>query len=72
MGTSFISYNYITSKDLVGYVAGIDNYAAEDCVLVRILEEAGAVLFVRTNVPQTLMVGNPNHTTRLGYTSTKI
>jgi amidase len=40
----------------VGYVAWIGQYAERNAVLVDILLEAGAVLFVRTNVPQTLMV----------------
>lgn len=39
-----------------GYVAWIGNYANHDSVLVQILYECGAVPFVRTNVPQTLMV----------------
>ena len=34
----------------------IGKYASRDAVLVEILYEAGAVPFVRTNVPQTLMV----------------
>ncbi|CAE7114136.1 unnamed protein product [Rhizoctonia solani] len=40
-----------------GYVANIGEFAAEDCVLVEILYELGAVPFTRTNVPQTLMWG---------------
>jgi amidase len=40
----------------VGYVAWIGQYAERNAVLVDILLEAGAVPFVRTNVPQTLMV----------------
>ncbi|EKM61017.1 uncharacterized protein PHACADRAFT_83626 [Phanerochaete carnosa HHB-10118-sp] len=39
----------------MGYVSWIGKYAERDSVLVRILYEAGAVPFVRTNVPQTLM-----------------
>lgn len=39
-----------------GYTAWIGNYAQTDSVLVEILYELGAVPFVRTNVPQTLMV----------------
>ena len=39
-----------------GYAAWVGNYAEADCVLVEILYELGAVPFVRTNVPQTLMV----------------
>jgi hypothetical protein len=40
----------------LGYAKWIGNYAESDCVLVEILYECGAVPFVRTNVPQTLMV----------------
>ncbi|KAF9241344.1 amidase signature enzyme [Melanogaster broomeanus] len=39
----------------MGYVSWIGNYAEKNAVLVDILEECGAVPFVRTNVPQTLM-----------------
>ncbi|KAH8113206.1 general amidase [Phellopilus nigrolimitatus] len=45
-------------KDLettIGFVYGIGNLAKSDATLVKILYEAGAVPFVRTNVPQTLM-----------------
>lgn len=40
----------------IGYVSWIGKYANEDAVLVQVLYDAGAVPFVRTNVPQTLMV----------------
>ncbi|KAG8771101.1 hypothetical protein FRC12_003861 [Ceratobasidium sp. 428] len=40
-----------------GYVANIGDFATENAVLVDILYELGAVPFVRTNVPQTLMWG---------------
>lgn len=40
----------------VGYVSWIGKYAEKNAILVDILEECGAVPFVRTNVPQTLMV----------------
>jgi len=39
----------------MGYVSWIGNYADKNAVLVDILEECGAIPFVRTNVPQTLM-----------------
>lgn len=39
-----------------GYVSWIGNYSERDATLVTILYEAGAVPFVRTNIPQTLMV----------------
>ncbi|KAF8843949.1 general amidase [Paxillus ammoniavirescens] len=39
----------------MGYVSWIGNYAEKNAVLVDILEDCGAVPFVRTNIPQTLM-----------------
>ncbi|KAI6162232.1 general amidase [Pisolithus thermaeus] len=41
----------------MGYVSWIGKYAKSNAVLVDILYECGAVPFVRTNVPQTLMWG---------------
>lgn len=40
----------------LGYVGWIGNIADRDCVIVEILRECGANIFVRTNVPQTLIV----------------
>ncbi|KAJ7134760.1 general amidase [Mycena epipterygia] len=49
-------------ETIMGYVKWIGRYAESDCVLVEILYECGAVPFVRTNVPQTLMWGETmNH-----------
>ncbi|KAL6310386.1 general amidase [Sparassis latifolia] len=42
-------------ETVMGYVSWIGKYAERDAVLVEILSENGAVPFVRTNVPQTLM-----------------
>lgn len=39
-----------------GYASWIGDVAETDSVLVEILYELGAVPFVRTNVPQTLIV----------------
>lgn len=47
----------LTSYPL-GYACNIGKFAEDDCVLVEILYELGAVPFVRTNVPQTLMVSS--------------
>ena len=41
---------------IIGYVSWIGKYANSNSVLVDILLDAGAIPFVRTNVPQTLMV----------------
>ncbi|KAJ3726656.1 general amidase [Lentinula raphanica] len=48
-------------ETIMGYVAGIGQYADSDSVLVEILYECGAVPFVRTNVPQTLMWGETHN-----------
>ncbi|KAF9261689.1 general amidase [Marasmius fiardii PR-910] len=48
-------------ETIMGYVAWIGRYAESDSVLVEILYECGAVPFVRTNVPQTLMWGETNN-----------
>ncbi|KAF5369049.1 hypothetical protein D9758_002948 [Tetrapyrgos nigripes] len=49
-------------ETIMGYAAWIGRYADSDSVLVEILNECGAVPFVRTNVPQTLMWGETyNH-----------
>jgi len=39
----------------IGYVSWIGKYADRNAVLVDILEECGAVPFVKTNLPQTVM-----------------
>lgn len=41
-----------------GYAGWIGQFAERDSVLVELLYECGAVPFVRTNVPQTLMVSH--------------
>ena len=43
-------------ESTMGYASWVGNYAEQNSVLVDILEAAGAVMFVKTNVPQTLMV----------------
>lgn len=47
---------YVFVPGCTGYAARIGQYAERDCVLVEILHRLGAVPFVKTNVPQTLMV----------------
>ena len=46
----------ISTNRTQGYASWIGQYAERNASLVDILYEAGAVPFVRTNVPQTLMV----------------
>lgn len=49
-------------ETIMGYAGWIGQIAQRDCVLVEILLELGAVPFVRTNVPQTLIWGETyNH-----------
>ncbi|PFH51152.1 hypothetical protein AMATHDRAFT_143192 [Amanita thiersii Skay4041] len=42
-------------ESTMGYVSWIGQYAERNSVLADILEEQGAVLYVKTNIPQTLM-----------------
>lgn len=39
----------------MGYVSWIGKYDTEDSILVTLLRKAGAVLYIKTSVPQTLM-----------------
>ncbi|KAI0932940.1 hypothetical protein AcW1_000094 [Taiwanofungus camphoratus] len=49
-------------ETIMGYAGWIGQFAERDSVLVELLYECGAVPFVRTNVPQTLMWGETyNH-----------
>ncbi|KAI0641096.1 general amidase [Trametes meyenii] len=49
-------------ETIMGYAGWIGKVAERDSVLVEVLYECGAVPFVRTNVPQTLMWGETyNH-----------
>ncbi|KAI0793475.1 general amidase [Abortiporus biennis] len=45
----------------MGYVDWIGKYATEDAAVVKGLLEQGAVLYVKTNVPQTLMWGETHN-----------
>ncbi|KAF7298916.1 General amidase [Mycena indigotica] len=48
-------------ETIMGYAKWIGRVATSDCVLVQLLYECGAVPFVRTNVPQTLMHGETHN-----------
>jgi amidase len=50
---------------VLGYAGWIGEYAEEDCVLAEILNECGANIFVRTNVPQTLIASVSHDWSRL-------
>ncbi|GAA5904101.1 hypothetical protein JCM5296_000334 [Sporobolomyces johnsonii] len=46
----------------MGYVSYLGRISERDSALVRLLLDAGAIIHVRTNVPQTLMIGDTvNH-----------
>jgi len=45
----------------MGYAAWIGKFATEDAALVQLLTDCGAILYVRTNVPQTLMWGETHN-----------
>lgn len=40
----------------MGYVAWLNQYDTEDSALTAVLRRAGAVFYVKTSVPQSLMV----------------
>ena len=40
----------------MGYVSWLGKYATEDSVIVTLLYKAGAILYVKTSVPQSLMI----------------
>ncbi|KAG5645707.1 hypothetical protein DXG03_005402 [Asterophora parasitica] len=48
-------------ESTMGYVAWIGKYAERDAVLVDALTALGAVFYVKTNVPQTLMFGETSN-----------
>jgi amidase len=39
----------------MGFASWLGDIGAEDAVVVRILKDAGAIIYCRTNVPQTLL-----------------
>ena len=41
----------------LGFAARVGDVAKDDAVLVKLLHQAGAVFYVKTNIPQTIMVG---------------
>ncbi|KAG5352688.1 hypothetical protein C0989_001030 [Termitomyces sp. Mn162] len=61
VSTPFVSYQERTHFFFEGYVSWVGKDADTDCVLVELLNECGAVPFVRTNVPQTLMWGETHN-----------
>ncbi|GAA6022599.1 hypothetical protein JCM10207_003919 [Rhodosporidiobolus poonsookiae] len=49
----------ISGEELnMGYASYLGRISKQDCALVKMLLDAGAVLYVRTNVPQTMMISD--------------
>ncbi|TLD39247.1 hypothetical protein E2P81_ATG00234 [Venturia nashicola] len=48
-------FNIKGKQSSAGYIAWVDNIAEEDAPVIKILRDAGAVFFCKTNNPQTLM-----------------
>ena len=46
----------VTRLRVQGYASWIGKVAERDATITEILTDCGAVLYVRTNIPQTLMV----------------
>ncbi|KAF5359680.1 hypothetical protein D9756_002870 [Leucocoprinus leucothites] len=59
--TSIIIFNALYRSPGFGYVAWIDKPATKNAVIADILESLGAVLYVKTNVPQTLGWGETHN-----------
>ena len=47
---------YVAHTVSLGYASWIGKYSEDDAVITKILYACGAVPFVMTNVPQTLLV----------------
>lgn len=50
-------FNVAGFDSTIGYVARVGKPASKQSTLVKLLLDAGAVLYVKTNVPATLMMG---------------
>lgn len=51
------NFHYKGTESTIGMVAFLDEVSEKHSPLVDILLKLGAVLYVKTNVPQTMMVG---------------
>ncbi|XP_056408851.1 vitamin D3 hydroxylase-associated protein-like [Hyla sarda] len=49
------NFNCKGHDSTLGLVKNLERPASEDCVIVRVLKKQGAVPFVKTNVPQSLL-----------------
>lgn len=50
------------SDATIGYISSANKPSTSDSVLIEVLKKAGAVPFVKTNIPQTLMVSETSNT----------
>ncbi|XP_040190495.1 vitamin D3 hydroxylase-associated protein-like [Rana temporaria] len=49
------NYNYKGHASMLGLMKNLDHLAGEDAVIVQVLKRRGAVPFVKTNVPQSML-----------------
>ena len=57
------NFQYKGREATIGMVTFMDEVASANSALVDILLNLGAVIYVKTNVPQTMMVRDSNHCT---------
>lgn len=55
------SFQRIGSESTIGYVSYLDKHAEEDSPLIEILTKQGAIVFVKTNIPMTLMTADSHN-----------
>lgn len=55
------SFQIVGSEATIGYVSYLDRFAEDDSPLVEILVGQGAVVFVKTNIPMTLMTADSHN-----------
>lgn len=55
------SFQIVGSEATIGYVSYLDRMAENDSPMVELLTEQGAILFVKTNIPMTLMTADSHN-----------
>lgn len=55
------SFQIAGSEATIGYVSYLDNLAEHDSPLVEVLAQQGAIIFVKTNIPMTLMTADSHN-----------
>jgi len=53
------NFHYKGTQAIIGMFSFMDEVSSESSPLVEILLKLGAVIYVKTNVPQTMMVSSP-------------